>query len=118
MVSLIVFEVQQLLDSAMHDLITKMQSPGHCCLHTKIVILQLGLEVMIMSYHTVHIICISNRLPCTVNCLFKFLRCVFICIAHARFAFYWYCILCLVLYLVLSILYSITHSFYYENAVQ
>jgi len=25
-----IFEVQQLLDSAMHDLFTKMQSPDHC----------------------------------------------------------------------------------------
>jgi len=52
MVSLIKnFEIQQSLDSAIHDLFTKMQSLY--CLQTKITILRLGLEVMIMSYETV-----------------------------------------------------------------
>ena len=63
-----IFEVQQLLDSAMHDLFTKMQSPDHCLYpllpsHKDCYIrLHLDLEVMIMSYQTVLIICISSRI--------------------------------------------------------
>ena len=66
------FEVRQLLDSAIHDLFTKMQSLiiayTHCCLHAKTAILQLGLEVMIMSYQTVF----THKQSYIVDCLLKF----------------------------------------------
>jgi len=50
-----IFEVQHLLDSAIIAYID-------CCLHAKITVLQLGLEIMIISYQTVLITCIINHI--------------------------------------------------------
>jgi len=40
----------------------------HCYVHTNTALLQLDLEVMIMSYQTVLIICISNHILFLMHC--------------------------------------------------